>query len=237
MIKKTHLVLAREARLFVIAIIAIAAIIHFLAGSVIAIPFWIWAAVWAYMFRDTHRGIPPAPMGIVGPCDGRILSVEKARDFYLNRDAWKIRLKMNRLGEFAVRSPTEGKVMNRWYVPAGEPLLSAPEQQASDSIRPYTRHAIWIRTDEGDDVVLASETTRWKKPNWYIHEGWRVGQGQRCGYIPFGAEIEVYVPANAEMEKIKGQNVVAGCDVIAKLRYPTYPTHQQMALASSDETD
>lgn len=229
MIKKTRLVIAREGRLFVLAIIILAACLHYFASPIFAAPFWLWAALWAYMFRDTHRAIPPAPMGLVSPCDGQIISIEKAHDSYLNREAWKIRLKMNWWGEYAVRSPTEGRIMNQWYIPAGEKLFppsetNADSQQAgkAESISPYKRYAIWVKTDEGDDIVLASETSRWTRPNWYVYEGWRVGQGQRCGYLPFGTDIELYVPMGTRIEKTPGQKIVAGCDVLATLRYPSY---------------
>jgi phosphatidylserine decarboxylase len=54
-------------------------------------------------------------------------------------------------------------------------------------------------------------------PRCYLQLGQRTGQGQRCGYVPFGSRVEVLLPAGIRVRVTVGDVVRAGSDVIATL--------------------
>ena len=79
-------------------------------------------------------------------------------------------------------------------------------------------HAMWVRTDEGDDVVLVV-TSRWSfhRVRFSVNVGERIGQGQRCGFSHFGSRVDVLAPASSRSEVLSGQRIQAGSTVIASL--------------------
>ena len=55
--------------------------------------------------------------------------------------------------------------------------------------------AQWIQSDEQDNVVMAVKSASgFLKHRCYAHSGDLIGQGQRCGIIPFYAVVQVNVP-------------------------------------------
>ncbi|RMG29781.1 MAG: phosphatidylserine decarboxylase family protein [Gammaproteobacteria bacterium] len=170
-------------------------------GFAWSLPLWGVAILLAWLFRDPRREIPSVPLGVLSPADGQVESVQEVQDPYLGRPAVRIRIAMSHTGVFATRSPVEGKVMDLVH--------------ARDSGLP---HGVWIRTDEGDDVVVAMyRGPMHSVPRCYIRFGDRVGQGQRCGYVMLGSRVDVYVPANSKIRVQAGDRVRAGADVIAVL--------------------
>ncbi len=170
-------------------------------GGLWSLPLWGIMALLLWLFRDPRREIPSVPLGVVSPADGRIESVERVRDPYLDRDALRIRIAMSHTGVFATRSPVEGKIMDM--------------VRASEGALP---HGVWIRTDENDDVVVAMyRGPLHSVPRCYVRYGDRVGQGQRCGYVTLGSRVDVYVPANSKVRVREGDRVRAGSDIIAVL--------------------
>ena len=78
--------------------------------------------------------------------------------------------------------------------------------------------ALWIRTDEDDDVVFAVMSRhRFSRFKTDTAPGERVGQGQRNGFAIFGSQVDVLIPFNARCEASAGTEVLAGSGVIATL--------------------
>ena len=79
-------------------------------------------------------------------------------------------------------------------------------------------YAQWIQSDEKDDVLLIIETSRRSsRPKCYVQSGERIGQGQRCGFIRFGSQVDVLVPVSSRVSVSVGDDVLAGSDIIATL--------------------
>ncbi len=196
---------AREGRLSIVTTAAAAAVVHSYWNIYVALPLWLLVLLLLFFLRDFPRQTPPVPLGNVSPIDGVVVSVESVEDPYLKRPATRIRLKQNLLGEFNVHSPVEGKVEQRWWPRRGEGL---PDQ-------PLSEFAIWIRTDEDDDVVMAvNVATALHYLHCSVQSGERVGQGRRCGLVGFGCRVDLYLPENARTPVVPGQRVKAGLDVI-----------------------
>lgn len=203
----------REGRVLVALFGAGALAAHVAVGWAASLPILVLAAMVAYAYRDPEREVPATPLGVVSPADARVETVERCRDPYLERDALCIRMRMGLLDAYSTRSPVEGRVVQRWY-------------SAGDEGRRRERlhYALWIQTDEMDDVVLTMlRASSWRAPRCYVHAGERVGQGQRCGMIRFGSALEVYLPLDARNVCNPGDRLRAGADLVATLTHRARP--------------
>ena len=80
---------------------------------------------------------------------------------------------------------------------------------------------LWIRTDEGDDVLLRFHGYRFGLvPHAFSRYGDRVGQGQRCAYLRLTRFAEVFLPINSRVQVVAGQKVNAGTDILGTLPHP-----------------
>jgi phosphatidylserine decarboxylase len=157
------------------------------------------------LFRDPRRVLPSQPLAILAPVDGQVLSISPTDKGELEREAMVIELKIDHFGAYTARSPSEGKVLNlRDNFAAGSRLTGGS--------------GLWIRTDEGDDVVvLMVGARRIAKPRCFIGYGERVGQGRRFAFIRLARRARVYVPLSCRMDVRVGQYVRAGADALATL--------------------
>ncbi|MCG8324949.1 MAG: hypothetical protein MI673_05485 [Thiotrichales bacterium] len=159
-----------------------------------------------YLHRDPYQAIPAKPLAIVSPVNGTVVSVIDIIDPFLDRPAKSIQIEMKPWDIFSLRSPIEGKVMNQW--------------SRSDTVDTLikTSYSFWVQSDEADHVVTSIHLN---KPKWryhfYMQSGERLGQGQRCGFLHFGAVLDVIVPENIKLEISSGQYVTSGATVLAML--------------------
>jgi len=185
-----------------LVVAAIGLLVMNLAGWIWSLPLWLACLFIIYLYRDPDREIPASPLAVVSPADGVVTAVETVRDPYLDREARRISIDMSHIGVYSTRSPVEGKVLE-------------PPRGGDGVDRP---HGVWLKTDEGDDLVIVMHRGPLNSlPRCYVGIGERVGQGQRCGYIPMGGEIEIYLPPNSRVQVKPGSHVKAGSDVIALL--------------------
>lgn len=191
--------IAAEGKSFIFGAIFIVLLLHLWLGKV-ALAGWLVVLFLAWLYRDPRRNVPSLPLGIVSPVDAKVASISEERDPYLERPALHIVLQMSPLGMNSLRSVTEGKVMNYWRGPAGG-----------------QERAIQIQTDEQDDVVIVLRPGRWiQRLSCNVVAGDRVGQGQRCGHILFGSQVDIYLPVSARSQLVAGQNITAGSELIGE---------------------
>ena len=165
--------------------------------------------VWLFLvFRDPRRHIPAAPLGVVSPVDGRVAAVDLADKGVLQGEAHRVVIRINSFGTYTARCPVEGKILD----------LKA---LAADTVVDYPTNALWVQTDEGDDVVLQFHGYRFGlAPRSFIRFGERLGQGQRCAYLRLTRFAEVHLPIDSKILVEPGQSVAAGADLIAKVTHP-----------------
>ncbi|WP_455210526.1 phosphatidylserine decarboxylase [Kaarinaea lacus] len=210
---------------------------HISIGFLIAIPFWIATLVLCILFRDPKREIPPKPLAVVSPVDGKVTSIDTVDDPYTTTPVVQIQLKKGFFDIMTARSPMEGKILKQWFgtvvdtkgLVSGISTVKAEQtvpqscEMAADSVSvgsqaTICRFAQWIQSDEQDNVVMAViSATSFFKPRCYSHSGDRIGQGQRCGFIPFAAVVHVSVPVSSRLEVKIGDTVHGGSDTLATL--------------------
>ncbi|KAF0190835.1 MAG: phosphatidylserine decarboxylase [Gammaproteobacteria bacterium] len=217
--------ISREGRPIVLAAFG-AAVIALLASRPLAsLPLLILGALLVYLYRDPDREIPAAPLAVVSPVDGTVVAVARVDDPYLQRKCRRITIQMPLSGPFTTRSPIEAKLVQGWvggskstdrHVAANK--LHAAINTPGPTSLPNDRIALWLQTDELDDIVMTVVPRRFGfAPRCYIHVGQRIGQGQRCGFIPFGARLEVLLPESTRLLVSAGDTLIAGSDVIANV--------------------
>ncbi len=156
------------------------------------------------LFRDPKCVLPSAPLAVLSPASGRVLSVTDVEDYWLSRRAIRIRIRISPWDPHSLRCPTEGKVMNQWSPTGSRPGF---ERQ----------YAYWIQTDEDDGLLLALGVGRAAIfTRMTITSGQRVGQGQRCGFLYFSGVIDVYLPANSRVSVSPGEQISAGTSILGQ---------------------
>src|SRR5690606_9616518 len=151
---------------------------------------------------------------VLAPADGRIVSVERMRDPYLERDAVRLSVFMNVFNVHSNRSPVDAVVREVWY--SSGSFVNAALDKASAS---NERNALWLRTDRDEDVTcvqIAGLIAR--RILCYVKPGMRLRRGERFGFIRFGSRVDVYVPADSVPRARVGDMVYAGSSVLAELQ-------------------
>ena len=173
-----------------------------------AVVLWCVPLVLLWLYRDPHRALPSDPLGLVSPVNGTIIIAEAHPDPFLGRDAFLFRISISLIDIYSIRSVAEGKIIQQWL---------DPEDDDDDR---SLAHAIQIKTDENDDIMIVLRPGRFfKQLSCDAVIGQRIGQGQRCGIIPFGSCVDVYVPANSLIKANVGDSVEAGTSLLASLKH------------------
>ena len=160
------------------------------------------------VFRDPRRVIPAVPLGVVSPVDGRVEEIDLVDRGVLQGEAHRVLLAIDLLGTYTARCPVEGNIKDL-------------NTLAADSVVDYRTNALWVQTDEGDDVVLQFQGYRMGlPPASFVRYGERLGQGQRCAYLRLTRLAEVHLPIESKILVQPGQRVTAGVDLVGKLPPP-----------------
>lgn len=206
--------IAHEGRIPVVTLGAGAIVAAALAGPWAGLAVAALAAGTAWLFRDPPRAVPARPLGLISPVDGEVRSCREVDDPWLRRPARRVGIHVPFPGLRPLRSPTEGKVMD--YRLGHEAYRNRRAYRVPRGTR--TSHSLWLRTDEGDDVVLVVSS------GWPLHRmvsgvrvGERLGQGQRWAFAYFVSRVDVLFPGRSRFDVEPGQGVLAGADVLATL--------------------
>ena len=150
-----------------------------------------------FVFRDPRRKGPSVALGVVSPVDGRVTEVVTLDAGDLGQPVHEIAIRIDGSGTYTARSPIEGKIMD----PPG--------------------HALWVQTDEGDDVLLKFSGHRFGlAPKSFARFGERLGQGQRCAYLRLVRSARVQIPQDGKVAVEAGDIVTAGVDIIGTVPTP-----------------
>jgi phosphatidylserine decarboxylase len=208
-------VIAREGWLPITGFGLLVMIVTLRYGPFWAMPGWILFAFLLFVYWYPKRDVPALPLAVVSPVDGRVVMARKVSDPWLERQALCVGIRMNALGITPIRSPTEGKVMEFW---THSSTCLSTRRESDQMNAPVACYALWVRTDEGDDMVMAVSASRsLARFKSDVAPGERIGQGHRIGFVYFGSQVDVLLPAATRSHVNEGQRTLAGCGVIATL--------------------
>lgn len=180
------------------------------------------SGVLAWLYAAPRRKIPASPRGVLSPVDGVVARVESYHNPWLERDVTRIDIRIRAPGITQLHSVTEGKIKDLWtrYGPLGEKQLRRSLDASPDC------YALWVQTDEGDDVVVAV-SSRWPVSRCRFDNapGERVGQGNRLGFVYFASNVDILVPADSSPKVAPGDRVRAMESVLAEHGQNSSPEH------------
>lgn len=186
-----------------------------LYGPFWALPGGLLVAFLVAVYRYPKRDVPALPLAVVSPVDGRVVMARQVSDPWLERPALCIGIRMKTPGITPIRSPTEGKVMEFW-TQSSTCLSTLRDSDRANA--PVSCYALWVRTDEGDDIVIAVSASRFmSRFKSDVAPGERIGQGHRNGFVYRGTQVDVLLPVSTRSHVSEGQQTLAGCGVIATL--------------------
>jgi len=196
---------AREGIPFLLAAGLAAWLAYYYFGAVAGVAPTAIFALFYMVFRDPRRVIPAVPLGVVSPVDGRVRAVDLVDRGVLQGEAHRIFIEIDALGTYTARCPVEGNIKDL-------------NTLAAETVVDYRTNALWVQTDEGDDVVLQFRGYRFGLgPASFVRYGERLGQGQRCAYLRLTRVAEVHLPIESKVLVEPGRRVTAGLDLIGKL--------------------
>ena len=176
----------------------------YLGPVYVPVPAALLVLLWM-IFRDPRRQIPAMPLGVVSPVDGRVTAVDLVDRGVVQGEAHRIFISIDMLGTYTARCPVEGVIRDL-------------NTLAAEKVVDYRTNALWVQTDEGDDVILQFHGYRFGlAPSAFVRYGERIGQGQRCAYLRLTRVAEVHLPIAARVLVEPGQRLTAGLDVIGRL--------------------
>lgn len=204
--------IAREGHLAVGAALAAGVAFSYVGVLVPAVAAFAAGGLLAWLYASPRRQVPASPRGLLSPVDGRIARVEPFHNPWLDRDVLRIGIDVRPPGITVLHSVTEGKIKDLWtgYGPLGESQLRRSLDASPDC------YALWVQTDEGEDVVLAV-SSRWPVSRCRFDKapGERVGQGKRVGFVYFASSVDILVPSGsssgvAPLERVRAVETILG---------------------------
>ncbi|EDY85988.1 hypothetical protein GP5015_541 [gamma proteobacterium HTCC5015] len=187
---------------FFLALTAIAVKVSY--GVLASLPFWLAFILLVFFFRNPPRKPPSNPMAIVAPIDALVAYHFTAEEPFQGEERQILRLRRRHGGIFSLFSPAEGQILQTWY---GERYQRPQRQLSRDRGHICTA---WIRTDEGDDMLMSfyrAFTLRYLQMR--PQPGERIGQGKAIGLSTI-QYIDILLPLDAEVKVAVGDTVKGG---------------------------
>ena len=163
-------------------------------------------------FRDPDRSSPQDPDVVLSPADGRVMHAGPPSPGAAPPGDWKqITIFLSVLDVHINRTPVPGRIIKVDYHPGT--FLPAYRHDAHRN----ERSEIWI--DHAGTTIVVRQVVGLlaRRVVCRLKPGQVVQPGERMGLMKFGSRMDVFVPPSATLQVEKGQAVLAGVTVIAKL--------------------
>jgi phosphatidylserine decarboxylase len=203
--------MVRDAYYCAIPLLAVAALLAWLAQPVWAWPAVLLAAFFLWFFRDPERAIPSDPGALVSPADGKVTVVSRITEG--GKSYYRISIFLSVFDVHVNRSPVAG-VIGQVRYQKGK-FLNAMSAASADL---NEQNMVKVEGD-GQSVVfkqiaglLARRIVFTKKA------GDRVERGERVGMIKFGSRVDVLMDGDARVQVTVGDHVKGGSSVLAYLQ-------------------
>lgn len=198
--------IAREGWFVLIPLVVLMLVVHALLDWWAALPLVVLLVLGVLFFRDRPRHGCAEPLAALAPVDGQVMHRREGYDPFLDREAIRVSVRVDCLGAYYLRSPVEGTAL----------------ELSGDEVEAFAGTLSWLRTDEGDDIVLAISA------GWMLgarpclgNYGARIGQGRCCGVRRLARVVDVYLPRHSRVKVEPGEHVRAGASVLAKFVHKT----------------
>jgi len=196
----------RDAYLFIVPVLALAALCVWFGLSAAAVPLLLLAAFVSYFFRNPAREIPAGEDLIVSPADGKVVKVASLPE------GQSISIFLNIFDVHVNRAPIRGE-LERVEYRRGR-FKAAYDEQAS---RVNEQNVLTIRGRRIRVVVkqiaglIARRVVCWKRPGHFLE------RGELFGLIRFGSRVDVILPNEVKLLVKVGDRVKGGSSVIGEV--------------------
>jgi phosphatidylserine decarboxylase len=202
--------MVRDAYYYAFPLLAAAALIGWLAGTLWALPAVLLAAFLFWFFRDPDRHIPGETGALVSPADGKITDVSSVT----SNGGVRLRISIF-LSVFDVhvnRTPIGGIIREVRYQKGKfiNAMNAASAEQNEQN----------VVTVEGDGQTVVFKQIAGLLARRIVFNkkvGDRVERGERVGLIKFGSRVDVLLDPSAALEVKVGDRVKGGSSVLAYL--------------------
>lgn len=182
-------------------------------GWLLALPFAIVGAFFAFFFRDPDRVSPPDANIVLSPADGRVLVAGAAVATAAPPGSWQqISIFLSPVDVHVNRIPASGRVTKVSLTPG----RFVPAYR-HDAATVNERSEIWIDHDGQAIVARQIVGVLARRVVCRVQPGADVRAGDRFGIMKFGSRMDVFLPLGAEIRVRVGQTVRGGETVIAVL--------------------
>jgi len=219
--------MVRDGFYYGLGLVAVAAVVGWLASPAYAFVPLVLAAFFLWFFRDPERAIPAEAGAVVSPADGKVTDVS-AIDLK-GRPRTRISIFLSVFDVHVNRSPIAGLVTNVEYRHGrfrnALSAASALENEQNIVTVEGDGHSVIFKQIAG---VLARRIVFTKKL------GDRVARGERVGLIKFGSRTDVLLDPAANVRVAVGDRVRGGATVLAYLP-PAEPAAAATVGSRSEE--
>ncbi len=197
---------------FVALAAAPAAVASVVAPTSVAVALLVLPVVVAFFFRDPARRSPPDPHLVLSPADGRVMHAGSARAGEAPPGEWlQVTIFLSVLDVHINRTPVTGRVTRVEHVPGSFRAAFRPDAHENE------HSEIWI--EHGAETIVVRQVVGLlaRRVVCRLGAGDHVDIGQRIGLMKFGSRMDVFLPLTAALTVAKGDRVVGGVTVIARL--------------------
>ncbi|MDR1056907.1 MAG: phosphatidylserine decarboxylase family protein [Prevotellaceae bacterium] len=164
-------------------------------------------------FRYPKRPLKKNPGAVLAPADGKVVIIEEVEESeYFKDKRLQVSIFMSPNNVHINWMPVSGtieyfKYHKGKYLVAWHPKSSVKNERSS------------IVVNTGKTKILLRQIAGYvaRRIVWYVKEGDKKEQNEQFGFIKFGSRIDLFLPADTEVEVELGQKVVGTETVIAYL--------------------
>ena len=164
-------------------------------------------------FRNPTRNTTLNDKHIISPVDGKIVNIEKVYEKeYFKDDRIQVSIFMSPLNVHVTRYPISGLVKYSKYHP-GEYLVAWHPKSSEKN----ERTTVVIKNDTVGEILyrqIAGAVAR-RIVN-YAKVDKNVTQGKDAGFIKFGSRVDLFLPADSNLNVKINQSVRGGEDIISE---------------------
>lgn len=169
-------------------------------------------------FRDPKRVVPDEIKNdqaiVLSPTDGTVMSVEEREEpVYRKEKSTRIAIFLSLFDAHVNRVPVGGEV--EFLEGAGSKYVAA---FVEDSANKNVQNIIGIKSPRGKVLFRQMVGLVARRLVCELKIGDKVEIGDKFGMMKFGSRMDVYVDTSAEISVKKGDRVVAGKTILAKMK-------------------
>lgn len=184
---------------------------------------WLAVLLLGFFFLHAPRHVPAQAGVVLAPADGRIDSIEHARDPYTDREALRISVIMRAFRVHPSRACVDGVVKQVQYFPGTTFARGLANRLPIASLAwpgdagLQERNAVVIDS-HGRTVTLVQVAGRLaRRILCHARPGQVLTRGQCYGGVRFGSRVDVYLPVDALPRVAQGDRVSATTTILATL--------------------